>query len=239
MRQVLGLDDGHLVPVEAPGGGRVLLAPATAAAFVSLADSAQQEGIALKVVSGYRGFERQLLIWNAKARGERPVYADDGARLDLAALDERERVLAILRWSALPGASRHHRGTDLDVCDEAAMPAGYQVQLSAAECGGQGVFRRLHDWLDRCIDEASAMGFVRPYGQDRGGVAPEPWHLSFESEAEGFERCWDGDAYRQWISDQPLELKGAVLANFDEIAERFLLDRRLAGSAVSAASPIG
>lgn len=78
------------------------------------------------------------------------------------------------------------------------------------------------------------MGFVRPYDQDRGGVAPEPWHLSFEPEADGFERCWDGDAYRQFIRSQPLELKGAVLANFDEIAERFLRDRQASSAAPAA-----
>ena len=87
IRQVMGLDDGHLVQVVAPGGGRAMLAPETAAAFAGLAGSAQQEGIALRIVSGYRSFERQLSIWNAKARGERPVYGDDGVRIDPRVLD--------------------------------------------------------------------------------------------------------------------------------------------------------
>ena len=34
------------------------------------------------------------------------------------------RIDAILCWSALPGGSRHHWGTDCDVIDAAALPAG-------------------------------------------------------------------------------------------------------------------
>jgi hypothetical protein len=33
-------------------------------------DAAAKEGIALEIASGFRGFERQMAIWNKKARGE-------------------------------------------------------------------------------------------------------------------------------------------------------------------------
>ena len=38
-----------------------------------------------------------------------------------------------MRWSAIPGSSRHHWGTDLDVYDAAAVTPDYQVQLTPQE----------------------------------------------------------------------------------------------------------
>ena len=38
-------------------------------------------------------------------------------------------MVGILEWSALPGASRHHWGSEFDVFDLAALPEGYRVQL--------------------------------------------------------------------------------------------------------------
>jgi len=51
---------------------------------------------------------RQAEIWNAKAAGLRPVLDANEQPIDTGTLSERELVFAILRWSALPGASRHH-----------------------------------------------------------------------------------------------------------------------------------
>ena len=73
-----------------------------------LRDVAEQAGQTLAVASAYRGFDRQLSIWNAKARGEKPVLDLAGQAIDLDCLSDWDRVQAILTWSALPGASRHH-----------------------------------------------------------------------------------------------------------------------------------
>jgi LAS superfamily LD-carboxypeptidase LdcB len=138
--------------------------------------AAEQEGMELRIVSSYRDFDRQLGIWNAKFRGERPLLDREGRLLMAADLDEKARVDAILLWSALPGASRHHWGTDFDVVDGAAMPPDYQPQLTVAEFTGEGPFVRLNDWLGLNL---ARFGFFRPYMTDRGGVHPEPWHLSY------------------------------------------------------------
>ena len=45
-----------------------------------------------------------------------------------------------------------------------------------AEFAPAGVFAPLERWL---AAHAEDYGFFRPYDQDRGGVRPEPWHLSF------------------------------------------------------------
>jgi hypothetical protein len=87
-----------------------------------------------------------------------------------------EIVRAILYWSALPGASRHHWGTEVDVIDRNALSDGQVAQLVPAEYAVDGVFAKLERWLSR---HAEDYGFFRPYDRDRGGVQPEPWHLSY------------------------------------------------------------
>ena len=83
-----------------------------------LQEAATVAGFNLTVASAYRSFERQLSIWNAKAEGRRVVLDSAGLPVDMMALDPWQQVQAILRWSALPGASRHHWGTDLDIYDK-------------------------------------------------------------------------------------------------------------------------
>lgn len=82
------------------------------------------------------------------------------------------RCEAILRWSALPGASRHHWDTDLDIFDPDLLPPGAQLQLTPEEYLPGGCFASLTRWLDRHLGE---YGFYRPYARDRGGVAVEAW----------------------------------------------------------------
>ena len=143
--------------------------------FNALQTAAASEGIDLQIASGFRDFDAQLRIWNMKFRGERPVYDKAGKVLDHAQLDAGELIDGILSWSALPGASRHHWGTDIDVIDRAAMAPDYRYSLLPKEYAAGGVFHRLNLWLD---DNIAGFGFFRPYADYRGGVYPEPWHLS-------------------------------------------------------------
>ena len=66
----------------------------------------------------------------------------------------------------LPGASRHHWGHDVDIYDAAAMPEGYQIQLTPEEVEGAGIFAPMHDWLDRYFDKISSVSIV-PMAQIR------------------------------------------------------------------------
>ena len=206
--------------VAAATGGEVLLHPAVAESFRNLKTSALSAEIDLQVASGFRNFERQLSIWNRKASGQLTVWGDDGRPVSLSQLTEIEQVFAILRWSALPGASRHHWGTDLDVFDAAALPANYQVQLTLEESNNR--FARLHTWLDKQIAQSTAMDFFRPYQIDRGGVAPEPWHLSYAPLAQDFQRAFSIDRLAQILMETDIALKAVVLANLDEIYARFI-----------------
>jgi hypothetical protein len=194
------------------------------APFRSLQTAAREAGFDLALVSGYRGFERQLSIWNRKAAGEIPVLDSEAQPLDPAALSDTELAFAILRWSALPGASRHHWGTDLDIYDAAACPSGYEVELIPAEVERGGMFAPMHEWLDERIARGESWGFFRPYDRDRGGVASERWHLSHGPTAAIFQRRLTPTLLRSALGNAEIRLRDAVLDHLDEIFDRFVMN---------------
>jgi LAS superfamily LD-carboxypeptidase LdcB len=190
-----------------------------AAPFARLRERAFAAGFELTAVSGFRDFERQLAIWNAKWSGAKPLFGPIGEILHAAALPAAQRIEAILHWSALPGASRHHWGTDLDLIDRRAVPAGYAVQLSAAEFAPGGPFAPLAAWLE---ENAPRFGFFRPYRGIRSGVQPEPWHFSFAPVAERARRALTPGLLREALDGAPLLGKEEVLARLDELHARYV-----------------
>ena len=148
----------------------------TAAALQAMRSAAANDGIDIWPVSGFRDFERQLALWNGKFRGERPVLDAASRPLESMSLTVEARTAAILVWSALPGASRHHWGSDCDVIDARALRPGETPALLSIDYAPGGRYDRLAQWLGR---NAHDFGFFHPYDRDRGGVQPEPWHLSF------------------------------------------------------------
>jgi LAS superfamily LD-carboxypeptidase LdcB len=189
------------------------------AAASALRDAASTDGIDLAVVSSFRDFERQVRIWNAKFRGERPLLDRQERPIDPATLDERGRVDAILLWSALPGASRHHWGTDIDVIDTGAAPPGYSPKLTAWEFSSAGPYARLNRWLGEHIGR---FGFFRPYGTDRGGVQPEPWHLSYGPVAVPALEALSLEMLVEAIAGSSVHGREHVLERLPELYTRFV-----------------
>jgi LAS superfamily LD-carboxypeptidase LdcB len=171
--QLTGRVRSHVLELAESG---CVLHPDAAAAFMDLRAAASQSDIDLVAVSSFRNFEHQLLIWNDKFHGRRPLLDRDGRLMDRGVMTEEQLVGAILLWSALPGASRHHWGTEIDLIDRAALAPGQRPQLIASEYSAAGVFARLGAWLPR---HGEQHGFFLPYDRDRGGVQPEPWHVSY------------------------------------------------------------
>lgn len=203
--------------------GECLLHRAVIGPLRQLCGQAAAVGIELCVASGFRSFDRQLAIWNAKARGERPVLDEGGRPCAWAALDPRQRLHAILRWSALPGASRHHWGTDFDVWDRTAVAADYPLRLEPWEYAAGGPFHRLSVWLDNNLEGST--GFARPYGGGTG-VAAEPWHLSYLPLAAGFERQLTPALLHRTLAGAALELRDLALAELGDIHARFVTTGR-------------
>jgi LAS superfamily LD-carboxypeptidase LdcB len=192
----------------------------TVGAVMQLRAAARADGIDLEVASGFRSLTRQIAIWNAKLRGQRTLLDRGGQVLERARLTEREAVDAILLWSALPGASRHHWGCDVDVLDGAAVAAGYRPQLTAVEFAPGGIFARLSAWLG---GEAARYGFFRPYAVDGGGVMPEPWHLSYAPVAVPALEDLSLEVLTDAIAAASMDAREEVLARLPELYTRYVL----------------
>jgi LAS superfamily LD-carboxypeptidase LdcB len=171
-------------------------------------------------VSSFRDFDRQLYIWNAKWRGERPLLDRAGQPLDAASLDAAARIDTILCWSALPGGSRHHWGTDCDLIDAAALPEGYRVQLVPEEYAAGGVFGRLTAWLD---ENMARFGFYRPYMSAGRGSEVEPWHVSYWPVAHEALEGLTLPVLRRTVTGSAMLGKEPVLERLPEIYTRFTL----------------
>ena len=191
------------------------------APFLAMRAAAAADGIDLVAFSSFRDFDRQLAIWNGKFRGERPMQDRSGRTLNPGTMSPAERVAAILWWSALPGTSRHHWGTDFDVMDLAALPPGYRIQVVPSEYAAGGPFARLTTWLDAHMH---AFGFFRPYHTDRGGVSPEPWHLSYAPVAQRAQRALSLQGLREVLAAVEIDGRDEVLETLAENFRRYVVE---------------
>ena len=170
--QTLGLDDSHLVELE----GNLLTAK-TATAFCAMQAAALQDGIDLQLVSAYRSFDRQKYIWEDKYK-----------RYTAERLSPKDAIERILQYSTIPGTSRHHWGTDIDVTDNNA-PKQKRVLVSE-KFHNNGPFAPLRKWMEK---NASKFGFYLVYTSDasRTGFSYEPWHYSYLPEAQHYQKQYD------------------------------------------------
>lgn len=190
-------------------------------AWQDLCQAAAADGIAIKIVSAFRSFQRQNAIWQAKCAGLRPVYDLTQRQIPITSLYGLAKLEAILLYSALPGASRHHWGTELDIYDAAAVAADYQPQLQQSEYQAGGPFARLNLWLSR---EAGKFGFFRPYQQYQGGVAAEPWHLSYAPIAKRYLQAFSLATLSQCLQQHPIAEQESVLANLPYLYQTYIIN---------------
>ncbi len=211
----LGLTDAHIAsdwPIH-----KGLVQP-----WLHLRSQAFDAGFDMVIASGFRSFDRQLAIWNAKCQGLRPILDSDGMPLVVESLGVFDKILAILRWSALPGASRHHWGTDIDIYDAKAVNADYPLQLTVDEYVGAGPFAKMTQWLDQWLASPANPGFFKPYDQDRGGVHPEPWHLSYWPLANQYAELLTTEVLAQCLQGSEVQHCDVLLERLDEIFQRFV-----------------
>jgi zinc D-Ala-D-Ala carboxypeptidase len=133
-------------------------------AFLRMAAAAQKEKVQLKILSATRNFNRQKKIWQDKWRGL--VTVEDGTKVS-AIKDTTKRALKILLFSAMPGTSRHHWGTDIDLN---YLSDDYFTH-------GQG--EKIYQWL---TTHAAEYGFCQPYSSKangRAGYNEEKWHWTY------------------------------------------------------------
>ncbi|QAA81163.1 D-alanyl-D-alanine carboxypeptidase family protein [Aequorivita sp. H23M31] len=137
----------------------------TKEAFNKMKVAAAKENINLEVVSAYRSFQRQKEIFEGKYR-----------RFTSQGLSPENAIEKIIEYSTIPGTSRHHWGTDLDIIDaNAPRPANV---LMPENFHGLGPYCNLKVWLDK---NAHKFDFIEVYTDNgnRKGFRYEPWHFSY------------------------------------------------------------
>ena len=141
-------------------------------AYLAMRDSSLNDGINLTIVSATRNFDRQRQIW------ERKWTNTQG--------NDSTKIRSIMRYSSMPGTSRHHWGTELDFI---SVETNYWTH-------GEGL--RIYNWL--CAN-AHKFGFFQPYTSDptRTGYAEERWHWSYAPLSKPYL-----EAYRQKITAEDI-----------------------------------
>jgi len=135
-------------------------------AFINMYQAAQKEGIKLEIKSATRNFEAQKKIWENKWTGATLLRGNVNAARDIP--DPVQRALTILEYSSMPGTSRHHWGTDIDI-------NSFENEWFET---GEGL--KLYEWMQK---NAASFGFCQPYtalGSDRTtGYFEEKWHWTY------------------------------------------------------------
>ncbi len=134
-------------------------------AFKKMHAAASEGGVQLTIISAFRSFDHQKRIWENKWNGVQSLHGNINAT---SIIDPSKRAKEVLRFSAMPGTSRHHWGTDIDIN---SLDNNYFRE-------GKGKLE--YEWLS---ENASYYGFCQPYtvlGQrDNQGYEEEKWHWSF------------------------------------------------------------
>lgn len=188
-------------------------------AYKSIQAAAKSENIELKIASGFRDFSRQLAIWNNKFAEKAVVKDQQDNSVDLSVLSDAEKIHAIMLFSALPGASRHHWGCDIDVYAPNLLAAEQTLQLEPWEYQASGPLYPLTLWL---TDNANKFGFYFPYDEFRGGVAAEPWHLSYQPIAMPYQKQHSEALLVRAIENSNIQGKVQLLQLLPELYQRYV-----------------
>ena len=179
-------EDFILIPAHyANNGNQMYLRKEAYEAFMQMEQAAELDGINLKIASATRNFYYQRDIWEKKWIGATLV---DGENLSASLPEGSLRFKKILEYSAAPGTSRHHWGTDIDL--NYAIPSYFET--------GRG--KEIYDWL---VINAPRFGFCQVYNaKDNArttGYHEEKWHWSYLPLAKQFT-----EEYKNLITESDL-----------------------------------
>lgn len=174
-------------------------------AFKNMHADAVKVGIQLQIRSASRNFNYQKGIWERKWTGQTKV---SGQNLAKTQPNPVQRAKTILRYSSMPGSSRHHWGTDIDL-------NSFENSWFAT---GKGL--KLYQWLQ---NNAANYGFCQVYTAKtqaaRTGYEEEKWHWSYRPLA----RKYTAFAKQQINAQQFAGFKGANVATDVHIVKDYVL----------------
>lgn len=188
------------------GDGTYYMRKDAYAAFQQMHAAAKADGVTLRIISATRNFDRQKAIWEAKWTGARLLEGREKAPEVYPAA--KDRALAILRWSSMPGTSRHHWGTDID------------INRLTNEYFESGTGLQEYEWLSA---HAAEYGFCQPYspkGEERPhGYNEEKWHWSYLPAAQQLT-----ELARTALTDEQIDgFLGAEAATEIGVVEKYVL----------------
>ena len=199
-KDLLGLKTPHGL-VNDPESGQFALRDVMEA-YQRLREKAAQDGWHLILVSGHRSFTSQRRVWN---------HYDQSLR-KMASLDEKSRVRAIMNTVSVPGLSRHHWGTEMDISEETLR--GQLVKIHPDTPPRVLDFYR---WMEQ---NASAFGFCRVYLGQHGAVMDEPWHWSYFPFSRVYEKQFMEIRDFTRIMDDRVANVGFLMKNFPWILKK-------------------
>ncbi|MEP0263868.1 M15 family metallopeptidase [Dokdonia sp.] len=146
-------------------GTNYRLRPEAATAFEDMRKAALKDKIQIKAVSSYRDYAHQNRIWERKYN-----------RFRESGLSPIASIQKIIAYSTIPGTSRHHWGTDIDLID--GTPKVNGDVLVPSKFHGSGPFCDFKEWMD---EHSQEFGFYLVYTDtpSRKGFKYEPWHYSY------------------------------------------------------------
>ena len=156
----------------------IFLQKQTIKAFDNMSKAAKKDGINLYILSATRNYYTQKYIWEAKYAGKRK---SNGINLKKNFPDGQTRTYKILEYSSMPGTSRHHWGTDIDISFRKNSSSGMLINRTYES--GEG--KKVYDWMN---NNAARFGFCQPYkghpkkrtnGDYTLGYQAEKWHWSY------------------------------------------------------------
>ena len=141
------------------------LLPEVSEAFEKMKKTAKKAGFNIHVISSYRDFDYQKGIWNRKFNSNSKN------------LTPEKNISKIIGYSTIPGTSRHHWGTDLDIIHSVnGIP---NDPLNEKHFNKGGSMEKFKEWLDQ---NSEKFGFYLVYTNNpkRKGFKYEPWHFTYK-----------------------------------------------------------
>ena len=174
--------------------------------FKEMHIAAKKEGIRLIIRSATRSFYAQKAIWEGKWTGKRKL--EGGIDASKVFPNPKTRALKILEFSSMPGTSRHHWGTDIDLNNftNAYFEKGKGLQE--------------YQWLQK---NAASFGFCQVYtpkdAQRPKGYEEEKWHWSYVPIAKKITT-----KAKQLLSNEMIRgFKGADTAETIDVVNNYIL----------------
>ena len=157
-------NDFSEIPIEYADRAGLYIRTEVLEAFIKMYDHAAADDIHYTIRSATRNFDYQKGIWERKWTGKTQL-SDGSSAADISS--EINRAKKILLYSSMPGTSRHHWGTDIDL-------NSFDNDYFSI---GAGLIE--YQWLQ---EHAHSYGFCQTYtdkSNGRAGYEEEKWHWTY------------------------------------------------------------